>query len=289
MRLVKACGLVLAGCQGTAAPLDPGSADTAAALPVEAAAPPALVRCGTTISTAAVARIEDIHRAGGVFGGTFGPVTIPVYVHVITDASGAGSVSSAQVADQIAVLNTSFAGSGLSFSLITVDVTANSTWFSSCQQGATWTAMGNQLRQGGMEALNIYTCNPGGGLLGIGQFPWASSSLASRDGVIVGYRTLPGGSQTPYNLGDTGTHEVGHWVGLYHTFQGGCSGQGDRVSDTPAEGSAAYTCTVTRDTCAGGGTDPVSNFMDYTDDSCMTAFTTRQKQRARALYAYYRQ
>lgn len=213
---------------------------------------------------------------------------IPVYWHVITNTSGQGAPTSAQISQQIAVLNAAYAAAGFTFNLVQTTTTANNSWYT-CTGGTCESQMKNALRQGGAGTLNIYSNNMGGGLLGWATFPSNYNSQPKLDGVVVLYSTLPGGNASPYNLGDTGTHEVGHWLGLYHTFQGGCNNPGDSVSDTPAEKSPAYGCPTGRNSCrTKPGLDPITNFMDYTDDACMNTFSAGQNSRMNAQFTQYR-
>jgi len=214
-------------------------------------------------------------------------VSIPVYFHVIRDSNGVGGVSTTQINEQINILNRAFSGAGFTFTLASVDYTNNSTWYTCATTGCE-TKMKNALHKGTASALNFYTNNMGQGLLGWATFPWSYASSPNMDGVVVLQSSLPGGSTANYNEGDTGTHEVGHWMGLYHTFQGGCTSPGDSVSDTPFEGSAAYGCPSGRDTCSTSGLDPITNFMDYTYDSCMNTFSAGQNSRANSMWTTYR-
>jgi len=228
---------------------------------------------------------------------TAGPATINVYFHVINKGSGIanGDVPDSMLDAQIKVLNDSFDGGATTgvastpfrFVKAGVEYKTNDAWFNAGPGSQAEREMKQALHQGDCKALNIYT-NNGGGYLGWATFPWNCASRPKDDGVVVLYSSLPGGSAVPYDEGDTATHEVGHWLGLYHTFQGGCSKSGDYISDTPAERSPAYGCPVNRNTCKAPGLDPIENFMDYTDDPCMDRFTAGQSSRMDSLSLQYR-
>jgi hypothetical protein len=260
-------------------------------LPDEIATRQHLRGCGTpapTLEEMAEAERLDLLRSSALPPGS---VTIPVWFHVLRSGTTAstGNVSATRINAQIKVLNDAFAGltggkgtdTPFRFQLAGITRTTNATWYNNCDSTGVESQMKTALRRGGAETLNIYSCNPGSGLLGWATFPsWYAGDPVS-DGVVVLTGSLPGGDADPYDLGDTATHEVGHWLGLYHTFQGGCSTPGDAAGGTPAEANAAFGCPpLSTDTCPElAGRDPVRNFMDYVDDACMWEFTAGQSIR----------
>ena len=225
-------------------------------------------------------------------------VTIPVYIHVIRTglAVEQGNVPNNWIRKQIDALNLSYAGfyggvdTGFRFELAGVDRTTNASWFHMTPEGADEFKAKRQLRQGGANALNIYTVD-GGAFLGWATFPSAYDNQPWADGVIIAFASMPG-SRIPgyedFNLGFTATHEAGHWLGLYHTFQGGCNANGDYVADTPAEKGPAFGCQVGRDTCLEAGLDPIHNYMDYSDDPCYFEFSAGQAERMQEQYLFFR-
>ena len=229
-----------------------------------------------------------------------GSIRVPTYVHVIAEGVGVedGYLSDKQVATQMKVLNDSFAGrkgpgaadTAFRFDLRGTTRTINPAWYDMLPGSTAEREAKTALRRGGDETLNIYLSGLGGGLLGYAYFPQqGGASKPWQDGVVVLNESIPGGAASNYDEGDTLPHEVGHWLGLYHTFQGGCQEANDRVSDTPAEASPTFGCPDGKDTCLKDpGVDPVENFMDYSYDDCMYAFTRGQAARMDAVWQAYR-
>ncbi len=219
--------------------------------------------------------------------------TLPVYFHVITNGR-TGNVSKSTVKEQINVLNLSFGGfyggvnTGFRFELKGLDYTDNAAWFNQATFGDE-VAMKSALKRGDSTSVNIYSTS-GGGFLGWAYYPSIVKyqHYEVLDGVLLNYQSLPGGALTRFNLGFTATHEVGHYLGLAHTFEFGCQGHGDYVDDTPAMSVPTSRCPIGKDTCPEPGLDPIHNYMDYSDDPCYNQFTAGQAQRAQQQYLFWR-
>jgi hypothetical protein len=216
-----------------------------------------------------------------------GPIVIDVHFQVLHDGPD-GNIPLGQLSKQLAVMSEGFAPHGITFRTASVNRVDNAGWFSDPEGNEA--AMKSALHKGGADDLNLYTADLGDELLGWATFPSEYASAPAQDGVLVHYESLPGGAIANYNEGDTATHEVGHWMGLYHTFQGGCNTKkGDLVLDTPPERDPARGCPEGIDTCKGHpGVDPIHNFMDYSYDPCMYEFTEGQEQRMHQQWAAYR-
>ena len=214
-------------------------------------------------------------------------VNVQVAFHVIYASNGAGNISNDMIIDQIEVLNDAYAPYDIVFTLVSVDYTMNDSWYNDMEQYES--AYKQQLHVDPVHHLNIYTGNMPG-LLGWSYMPYSWPENSYMHGVCLLYSCLPGGTAYPYNAGDTATHEVGHYLGLSHTFLNGCSATNDNVADTPQEndGNNIYNCNNT-DTCPNDpGMDPVHNYMTYTDDACLNQFTDGQGERMENMIATYR-
>ncbi|MFF5258825.1 zinc metalloprotease [Actinomadura viridis] len=218
-------------------------------------------------------------------------VTVPVYFHVL-HSGAAGNVPVATIQRQIQVLNEAHGGraggadTGFRFVLRGVTRTESAAWYAAPAQYEG--AFKAHLRRGGAGTLNLYSADMGRELLGWSTFPWKYRSEPLMDGVVVNPESMPGGSVPNFDRGHTATHEIGHWLGLYHTFHEGCEGAGDQVADTPPEAVPAKGCPIGKDTCVAPGADPVHNYMNYSFDGCMNQFTAGQAARMHAVWTAYR-
>jgi hypothetical protein len=228
-----------------------------------------------------------------------GSVHIPTVFHVVSDHVLSATEQArweGLIAAQMTVLNNSFSGktaanaadSPFRFDLTHITYTVNAEWYH-VVPGKVERDMKNALYEGDSTTLNVYTADIGAGLLGWAYFPKGYNNGRDYiDGVVMLDESMPGGTAGKYSEGDTLTHEVGHWLMLEHTFHAGCSASNDWVTDTPKEAHPQFDCPVGADTCAAPGLDPIHNFMDYTQDSCMNMFTNGQVERMNDAWIAFR-
>lgn len=218
------------------------------------------------------------------------PVTIDVFFEVLAQPDNAGYVSAATISSLVSLLTKHFSAAGFAFRLAYTTVTRvpGASW---C--GSVLASPDSRVRRAASR-LTVFTCSSiYQSVLGQASFPWSSGA----NFVFITTNALPGGSDARYTSGKSLVHEVGHWLGLYHTFQGGChpssksdTAFGDFISDTPPADQifGRNDCTF-RDSCPGIlGPDPIHNFMDYSTDDCRTSFTPQQNARMRGMWAAYR-
>ncbi len=228
-----------------------------------------------------------------------GTVTVNTVFHMVSD-DGFTAAEKARwntlIAAQMKVLNDSYSGrtsadasnTPFRFALTGTTWTTNPAWYT-VVPGKNERDMKKALSQGDSRTLNVYAANIGGGLLGWAYFPKGYNNGRDYiDGVVMLDESMPGGTAGKYALGDTLTHEVGHWLMLEHTFAHGCAASGDYVTDTPKEAQPQFDCPVGADTCSAPGLDPIHNFMDYTQDSCMDMFTRGQAERMSDAWVAFR-
>ncbi|KAI9849908.1 MAG: hypothetical protein M1837_000122 [Sclerophora amabilis] len=194
-------------------------------------------------------------------------IVVNTYFHVVTTRAKQGTITQTMLNNQLTVLSNSYSPSGITFKLISTDFTTNDQWAT----GNYDSQMKPALRKGNYADLNVYFLSDLSGILGICNFPKSAprgSTAFNEDGCNVLAQTVPGGNVANFNLGGTATHEVGHWFGLFHVFQGqSCSGAGDSVNDTPIQRVATSGCPSTQDSCPNAaGLDSIHNYMDYSHD-----------------------
>ena len=239
---------------------------------------------GTTAATASVSVDQTAWAARK-------PRTIPIMFHVLRTSGPAditGNVSRRLIIKQLRILNRAFAHTAFKFRIKMITRTTNRSWFYSNRHSSEELAMKRSLRRGGRGTLNVWSVYGGTG--SFGTYPWWYPGNPQKDGIAHTVRSLPGGSNAPYDKGDLLVHEVGHWLGLFHTYEYGCGrNQSDGVNDTPAEASAAGSCNERRDSCPRErGRDPVHNYMDQVGDSCANQFTRDQRSRMRTMAVGWR-
>ncbi|MFN4896186.1 MAG: M43 family zinc metalloprotease [Pseudomonadota bacterium] len=210
----------------------------------------------------------------------------PLHVHILQDTQGTNRVTRENVEATLARLNSGFTKAGFTFTLASLETVVNDTWARVARADiAVLQEVAAALNVGGRDSVNVY--------IGFIESLCGRASLPyyqyTHEAVYLDYRCIPGGETSEGY--DTVIHEMGHYMGLFHTFSpepNGCRGRGDFVADTPFQKVPHFRCKK-YDTCPKKpGLDPVRNFMDYTDDACTNHFTKGQIALMRYAHWYYR-
>lgn len=237
--------------------------------------------------------------------------TVPVVVHVIYDNAD-DNITKAQVEDAIRVLNEDFrrqnadtsdtrtifepvaADTEIRFELAKLDPQGNCTdGINRVQSAMTQEATDNVkslISWPRARYLNIWvvrsigiSAGSGGIVLGYAYRPYPGQT-DQLDGIVIRHDRM-GTIGTSNSEGRTLTHEVGHYLGLKHTFDDGCF-SGDDITDTPPVANASFGCSFSKNSCSNDFPDQpdmIENYMDYADDNCMNIFTTGQKNYMKAV------
>lgn len=209
-----------------------------------------------------------------------GTVVVPIYFHdmYFRGISGnIGYINDSTIQNWVTELNQNFAPAGFEFDVRGINHELNEDWYYANKGSSQERAMKNALREGGAETLNIYLHNGNQGS-SYASAPNQYQNDPILDGVVLVSNNAP-----------TLTHEIGHWLGLLHTFHNNCSTTNDGIADTPAQRyTGTADCNVNRDTCPTlPGLDPLNNFMSY-QFHCMNEFTPGQNQRMCESWLQYR-
>lgn len=246
--------------------------------------------------------IDPIYDPGPIY-------QISVVVHVLSNTSGTGDISDQMVQSQIDILNEDYEaligtpganGTNTAIRFVLADTDPDglptngidrieSNAYYSCSYPCE--TMKSAISWDTTRYLNMYTTDADG-LLGWATFPQQTAGQA-HDGVVILWSSFGRNSPfPPYDQGRTATHEVGHYLGLFHPFQSGCGNAAacyttaDLICDTPPDATQTFNCPP--GTSCGSYPIPIENYMEYTNDTCMELFTPEQGNRMRCSMYYYR-
>ncbi|KAJ5792196.1 uncharacterized protein N7503_008174 [Penicillium pulvis] len=262
-------------------------------------------------------KVDEAHPSPAVSQARQAPIEIETWFHIVSSHAEVGQVTDYMINSQLSILQDAYEDSAIQYRLQGVTHHVNDVW---AQDGDDM-AMKKALRRGSYRTLNVYfqtdlQASPGqagraehraagqsndlsSSVLGFCTLPDPSVNATSpradyvKDGCNILAKTMPGGSLDLYNRGGTAIHEIGHWNGLLHTFQGescSASNPGDYIADTPQQSTPTDGCPAQKDSCPdSAGLDAVHNFMDYSSDVCYDNFTPGQMNRMRNMWATMRQ